>query len=70
MQGTEGVLHDAGPGGHARADAVAGILHRQDVHLKAVPQLAAEAVAAAEVLRIAFETGWDDLEMLDLDVLG
>ena len=67
VQGTECVLHDAGPRGHARADAVARIFHRQDVHLEAVPQLAAETVAAAQVLRVAWEEGdgtsrwWMDL---------
>lgn len=57
VQGTEGILHDAGPCGHPRADAVAGIFHGQNVHLKAVPQLTAETVAAAKVLRVAL-TEW------------
>ena len=57
VQGTEGVLHDAGPCGHPRADPVAGIFHGQDVHLKAIPQLTAETVAAAKVLRVA-STEW------------
>jgi hypothetical protein len=53
VQGTEGVLHDAGPCGHPRADPVAGIFHGQDMHLKTIPQLTAETVAAAKVLRVA-----------------
>ena len=74
VQGTEGVLHDTGPRGHPRADAVAGIFHCQDVHLKAVPQLAAETVAAAQVLCVAWAKGdgtWSwlmDLEIVDFPI--
>mmetsp|Transcript_5709 Transcript_5709/g.14540 ORF Transcript_5709/g.14540 Transcript_5709/m.14540 type:complete len:381 (+) Transcript_5709:117-1259(+) len=49
----QGVLHHALAAGHAGADAVAGVLHGEDMHLELLPQVAAEAVAAPEVLRIA-----------------